>query len=395
MSVPTWVDYQFSKDLPVLRAKGEGQELEFKVEFPQQTSDLAKEIAAFATSNTGIIILGVKDNGDIVGLTGMDDPQERDHLLRRLEGICSSSVKPAVTPRVHWAMETNLVVLIISVPKGSEPIYYSQGKPYLRHITSSRPAEPHEVVERIRHYLSSRLENPESDESNEETDFYTRLASILVRILVWRDIPIDERHLNPSLDEWRSECAQAASNLREMATTDIAVHLELDESMREVADSLEEFASFQLYLGGGEELEAVEAHAIDLVDKFKQRTIDPLPLSDTSIIQAKTLIRENSRRLTDLAIRAEQMVNNGRIDEVTSEIGLIGSQLMQLSAYNGLRVLGRNLLEQLRQIGVNLRLLEMERIYMDGGVSMRRLIEGISECAGKLSILAAEMQVDS
>lgn len=64
MNFPPWADEKLSRDLPRIRAKGESQEVEFKREFPQQVSDLAKEVAAFATSNTGTIFLGIDDNGD-------------------------------------------------------------------------------------------------------------------------------------------------------------------------------------------------------------------------------------------------------------------------------------------------------------------------------------------
>jgi predicted HTH transcriptional regulator len=128
MTIPTWADEQLSHDLPVLRARGEGQEIEFKQEFPQQGSDLAKEIAAFATSNAGTLFIGVKDDGDIVGLEGCAQAEVRDGFLKRLEGICGGAVKPAVTPRVAWAVESEKAVLVITVPKGSEPVYYSQGK---------------------------------------------------------------------------------------------------------------------------------------------------------------------------------------------------------------------------------------------------------------------------
>jgi ATP-dependent DNA helicase RecG len=106
MSHPSWVDEKLSHDLPNIRAQGESQQFEFIREFPQQVSDLAKEIAAFATSNTGTILLGVENNGDLIGLEGLEDPTSRDTLLRRLEGICCGAIKPAVIPRVSWAIET-------------------------------------------------------------------------------------------------------------------------------------------------------------------------------------------------------------------------------------------------------------------------------------------------
>ena len=119
--IPEWVDQQFSNDLPNYRARGEGQDIEFKKEFPEHVSSLAKEIAAFATSNTGTILIGVDDDGDLVGLEGLEDVKARDNLLNRLAGICCGTVKPAVTPRPIWAIEGNRLVLAITVPKGTEP----------------------------------------------------------------------------------------------------------------------------------------------------------------------------------------------------------------------------------------------------------------------------------
>ena len=66
MDIPSWADEGLSKDLPVLRSRGEGQNLDYKGKFPENTSDLAKEIAAFATSNQGTILIGVSDPGNLV-----------------------------------------------------------------------------------------------------------------------------------------------------------------------------------------------------------------------------------------------------------------------------------------------------------------------------------------
>ena len=55
--IPAWADEGWSQDLPVLRARGEGQDLEYMEAFPQNTRELAKEIAAFAASNSGSVPL--------------------------------------------------------------------------------------------------------------------------------------------------------------------------------------------------------------------------------------------------------------------------------------------------------------------------------------------------
>jgi predicted HTH transcriptional regulator len=142
MEIPIWADEQLSNDLPILRSQGESQYLEFKKEFPSNAQDLAKEIAAFATSNQGTILIGVSDEGDLVGLSGAENQDVRDSLLKRLGGICSGTIKPAITPIAKFAYENDLIVLVINVPKGKQPIYYKGNIPYVRHFTDSRPAEP-------------------------------------------------------------------------------------------------------------------------------------------------------------------------------------------------------------------------------------------------------------
>jgi len=76
-----------SQELPALRARGESQSLEYIECFPVQARELAKEIAAFATTNQGLILLGVANNGDLVGLGDAFTQEGRDLLLRRVEGI--------------------------------------------------------------------------------------------------------------------------------------------------------------------------------------------------------------------------------------------------------------------------------------------------------------------
>ncbi len=86
--IQDWADAQLSQDLPVLRSRGESQELEYIEALPQNTRELGKEIAAFATSNTGTILLGVSDFGDLIGLEGLESAEKRDQILQRVGGIC-------------------------------------------------------------------------------------------------------------------------------------------------------------------------------------------------------------------------------------------------------------------------------------------------------------------
>src|SRR5580704_9542271 len=111
MPIPEWAHEDFSRELSVLRARGEGQTLEYMESFPQQARELGKEIAALATSNHGLILLGVSDSGDLIGLSEAKTLDGRDTLLRRIEGISHGTIKPAITPTVSFAVESERVVV--------------------------------------------------------------------------------------------------------------------------------------------------------------------------------------------------------------------------------------------------------------------------------------------
>jgi ATP-dependent DNA helicase RecG len=81
-----WIDSAASSELPILRSRGEDQALEFMPEFPSNARELAKEIAAFASTNPGMILIGISDAGELVGIPSATDSRSRDSLVRRIEG---------------------------------------------------------------------------------------------------------------------------------------------------------------------------------------------------------------------------------------------------------------------------------------------------------------------
>jgi Putative DNA-binding domain len=142
-------------ELTAVLQDGEGQELEFMVRFPDQAHELAKEVAAFGSSNPGTIVLGVSDDGSIiVGLSGVNTVTDRDRLQTRVEGVCANSVSPPLIPRTTFEEHDGKQVLRIEVPKGPEPVYFSNDRPYVRHGSLSRPARPQEVTELTRRWLA-------------------------------------------------------------------------------------------------------------------------------------------------------------------------------------------------------------------------------------------------
>lgn len=117
-------------------AVGEGQQTEFKASIPQNASELATEIASFATSGGGTLLIGVDDRGVVVGYDGNRE---------RLEGIIRN-VAPVPTATVDLVPYQEKQVALIRVLRGAEPLYFANDRPYVRQGSLSRPATPSEVT---------------------------------------------------------------------------------------------------------------------------------------------------------------------------------------------------------------------------------------------------------
>lgn len=392
MTQGEWIDKALSGELPVLRDGGEGQRVEFKREYPSNASELSKEIAAFASSNAGKIIIGVTDDGELVGLDDLDTPVGRDQLARRIEGLCTNNVKPAITPVIKYAQEDGKNVLVIEVPRGQQPIYYSHNRPYVRHHSTSRPAEPHEVIERIIEWYNRSPLAPRGGASEEETErsqFLSTLAQILVEVIAFGE-ELEARNVNPWLEELRFQLGDAGRRLRELAAEDVAVEMRLDDQLRGLGDSLERAESHRLALGRDSwaELERYIAEAVNEARQIKSRQIDSVPLSQDSVEHLGDVIRKNVRQLEDLDNRAERMANDGRMKELQSEASEIGFTLLRVSYFP---LIGEPdaFAEKLRVIGKDLHLLETERLYMDGGASMRRILSQLHDYNERLKDLVS------
>ena len=70
---------------------GEDATIEFKREMPHRNS-LADEIAAFANDQGGMILIGIDDNREIVGI----ELQKLDNIEKTVVEICNDSIKPTV-----------------------------------------------------------------------------------------------------------------------------------------------------------------------------------------------------------------------------------------------------------------------------------------------------------
>ncbi len=102
---------------------GEDSRNQFKL-LVNSPDALAAEIAAFANTNGGRIMVGIKNNGRIIGL----EYQEVDRLNQMISNVCSQKISPPISVETENIKLDNRVVVIIKVPLGINKLYMANGQ---------------------------------------------------------------------------------------------------------------------------------------------------------------------------------------------------------------------------------------------------------------------------
>lgn len=106
------------------------------------TSELKKEIVAFANTNGGTIYIGVRDNGEIVGL------DNADFVMQQISDSLRDGIRPDVSmfTNIELLQEDNKHFVKLTVSQGTKKPYYLSNKGlkptgvYVRNGTTSAPA---------------------------------------------------------------------------------------------------------------------------------------------------------------------------------------------------------------------------------------------------------------
>ncbi len=106
------------------------------------TSDLKKEIIAFANTNGGTIYIGVQDSGEIVGL------DNADFVMQQISNSLRDSIRPDVFmfTNIELMQEDSKFFIKLTVSQGTKKPYYLSDKGlkptgvYVRSGTTSAPA---------------------------------------------------------------------------------------------------------------------------------------------------------------------------------------------------------------------------------------------------------------
>ena len=132
-------------ELESIIKRGEDSTHQFKQNFTNATQ-LAAEIVAFSNGSGGQIFVGVKDSGDIHGLS-LEDIHRLNQLI---SNACSQNVRPAINPFTENIATPQGLVLAITIPQGiSKPYSDQSGVFWVKTGSDKRPASSREEILRL------------------------------------------------------------------------------------------------------------------------------------------------------------------------------------------------------------------------------------------------------
>jgi len=146
---PTIVWEDPALELDVLVSSGEGQNVEFKSALPTKERDsirkAIKGVPAFANSLGGVLIYGITDQGELVGLNDHTAAQATD----RLNNLVHDNVYPVPSFRIECQERDGKLLALLKVDSGAEKPYAMFRSPpqfYVRHGATSYPATREEIL---------------------------------------------------------------------------------------------------------------------------------------------------------------------------------------------------------------------------------------------------------
>jgi ATP-dependent DNA helicase RecG len=123
---------------------GEDSKNQFKKVFTSPDL-LAAEIVAFANTDGGKIIVGIDDDGQIVGLT----KQDVSELNQMISNVCSQKVDPNIAVTTENIMIDNKIITAINVPMGTNKFYMANGKDIWVKVGADKRRAKREEMKRL------------------------------------------------------------------------------------------------------------------------------------------------------------------------------------------------------------------------------------------------------
>jgi ATP-dependent DNA helicase RecG len=104
-------------------AESESSSLEFKQEMPK-SDQIVKAVIGFCNQNGGKLVVGVADNGTIVGIS----PEEAANAIEALSKSIYDASTPPILPLVYTQTINDKTLLVIKVSSGTNKPYYRKSE---------------------------------------------------------------------------------------------------------------------------------------------------------------------------------------------------------------------------------------------------------------------------
>ena len=360
----------------------ENQSVEFK---KKSTSDheKAEAMAGFATANPGRIYIGVGDDRKIVGVDGVDTGSGKDRRLREIARISKNLVNPPIRVKVLFIETENGTVIRIDVPKGEDPVYYVDYRPYTRDLSTTRKLEPSEVENLYRQYfLSSLVSAPQPDETiSFLTDSLMQLSDIQVISYDYED------HLiRPDVDQMQYDLGATGRRLLELSRKQTARDMGISEGLEELGNKLEDLEIYEFYIGreSVDEFGKKLKECNTLADKFYEQIKKNMPPS--VIPNYSQVVVEAIESFSNEWTKAPRYMERGEIERLREAFRRFGYTFHRLGSipdadtYNELSI-------ELRQVGEKLRNLSSTYKYFIPALGWNPVEKVKEDIEGVLSTL--------
>lgn len=139
-------DIQFMESLEILERieLGEDSTTQLKENINNNTS-LTEEMVAFSNASGGLIIVGVKDNGEISGLSA-DDIRRINNMI---SNVASEHVKPPINPLTKTVKVADKILLLIDVKQGINKPYSTNNGSYITKSGADKRRISQEELQRL------------------------------------------------------------------------------------------------------------------------------------------------------------------------------------------------------------------------------------------------------
>ena len=133
-------------EISELIRKGEYETIEFKKSLAE-SREIGETVCAFLNKRGGVILIGVDDDGNVVGV------RVRHGTLENLSNFIRETIRPKPIFSIEVYAVENKVIIFIEIPEGRDKPYFFKGRAFIRIDAVNKLLEREEIFEMASRYL--------------------------------------------------------------------------------------------------------------------------------------------------------------------------------------------------------------------------------------------------